>query len=103
MAAAKKKNTMTRIQLEGELTIYTAAELKEKIASALQAGQPIEIDLSQIGEMDTAGLQLLLLAQRESATRKLPITFVEPSQAVTDTLQLCGMSDHFAAAATATA
>ncbi len=93
MGSAKKKNAVTRIDLEGELTIYTAAELKEKFSAALLAEQPLEIDLSQVGEMDTAGLQLLLLAQRESAARKQPVTFLKPSQAVLDTLQLCGLSD----------
>jgi anti-anti-sigma factor len=93
MGSAKKKNAVTRIDLEGELTIYTAAELKEKFSASLLAGQPLAIDLSQVGEMDTAGLQLLLLAQRESAARQQPVTFLKPSQAVLDTLQLCGLSD----------
>lgn len=102
MGAAKKKNAVTKLALDGELTIYTAAELKEKIAGALQAELPIEIDLSQIGEIDTAGLQLLLLAKRECATRNKAIEFSQPSQAVLDTLQLCGLSDEFIAQSAAT-
>ena len=95
MAAAKKKNAATMLALDGELTIYTAAELKEKIAGALREELPIEIDLSQIGEIDTAGLQLLLLAKRECATRNRAIAFLQPSQAVLDTLQLCGLIGAF--------
>jgi anti-anti-sigma factor len=103
MCAAKKKSAVTRIAIEGELTIYAAAEIKEKIASAFQSEQPLEIDLSQIGEMDTAGLQLLLLAKREGIARNRQVTFTPPSQAVLDALQLCGLSTEFAPSAAAAA
>lgn len=88
MGAAKKKST-NKLTIEGELTIYTAAETKEKIAALLQGEQPIEIDLSQVGEIDTAGLQLLLLARREAAAQQKTLTFGEPSAAVLSCWQLC--------------
>lgn len=101
MGASKKKTAATKLALEGELTIYVAAELKEKIAAALQAQQPLEIDLSQIGEIDTAGIQLLLLAKREADARELQIVFAQPSQAVLDAWQLCNLGAAFAPSATA--
>jgi len=49
------------LHIEGEFTIFRAMELKPVI---LAAPPPLEIDLSGVTEMDTAGLQLLILAKR---------------------------------------
>jgi len=94
MGAAKKK-TSNKLVVEGELTIYTAAETKEKIATFLRGEQPLEIDLSQVGEIDTAGLQLLLLARREAAAQQKVLIFAEPSAAVQSCWQLCNFDAAF--------
>ena len=50
--------------LTGELSIYTVAEIKDALAKLLAHADDVEIDLSGISEMDTAGLQLMLIAKR---------------------------------------
>jgi len=100
MAAAKKKDgkeSKSRLEIEGELTIYVAAELKEKIGALLGGDTAIEIDLAQVGEIDSAGLQLLLLAQRECAKQQKSIAFCNPSAAVLDCWRLCNVSELFGA------
>ena len=100
MATAKKKDSKEHnngLKIEGELTIYVAAELKEKIGALLGSEAAIEIDLSQVGEIDSAGLQLLLLAQRECAKQQKSIVFRNPSAAVLDCWRLCNVSDLFGA------
>ena len=94
MGAAKKKSS-TKFVVEGELTIYTAAETREKFAALLQSEQPIEIDLSQVSEIDTAGLQLLLLARREAVAHKKKLTFAEPSAAVQSCWHLCNFDTAY--------
>lgn len=98
MAAAKKKDSKessNRLEIEGELTIYVAAEMKEKIGVLLSNDAAIEIDLAQVGEIDSSGLQLLLLAQCECAKQQRSIVFRNPSEAVLDCWRLCGVSDLF--------
>lgn len=92
---SKKKEAVTRLAIEGELTIYTAAELKQKLTDAFNGEHAIEIDLSQVGEIDTAGLQLLLLAKREGAARDKVVVFGQPSEAVLDCWQRCNLSATF--------
>lgn len=53
-----------RVVLAGELTIYTVAEIKAGLAEAMAQADEIEVDLSGITEVDTAGVQLLLIAKR---------------------------------------
>lgn len=58
------KGQTAHIALTGELTIYTAAETKTGLTSAIEGAKDVEIDLSNVSEIDTAGLQLMLIAKR---------------------------------------
>ncbi len=49
--------TQNRLSISEDLTIYHALEHKERLIAALDAGDGLELDLSQVGEIDTAGLQ----------------------------------------------
>lgn len=98
MASSKKKQAVEKLAIEGELTIYTAAEMKEKIG-ALLAAAAVEIELSQVSEIDTAGLQLLLLARQECARQEKAIAFTHPSDAVLTCWRMCNLLTEFGAAA----
>jgi anti-anti-sigma factor len=65
-----------RMAASGELTIYHAAELHQSIAARLAGCKTIELDLSQVSEIDTAGVQTLLVAMRsaEAAGGSLRLT-----------------------------
>lgn len=82
----------TALNIEGELTIYTAAETKERIVAALAADSALDIDLSQVGEIDSAGLQLLIMAQRAAKALGRDVALVNHSTAVRECLELCNMS-----------
>lgn len=90
-----KKNAVYKLPIEGELTIYTAADTKGKLVAALESKQPVEIDLSQVDEIDSAGLQLLILAKREAARNERTLTLVNHSQAVVECLDMCNLTSEF--------
>lgn len=50
--------------LSGELSIYTVAEIRKSLLELLADRNAIHIDLAGITDIDTAGLQLMLLAKR---------------------------------------
>ncbi|MFN0301062.1 MAG: lipid asymmetry maintenance protein MlaB [Burkholderiales bacterium] len=79
------------------MTIYTAAAIKTTLLAALHSGDTT-LDLAQVSEIDTAGLQLLFLARREGAARGTPVRFVNPSRAVLELFTLCHLTDAFGAA-----
>ena len=83
------------LRIDGDLTVYTAGEWRARLASALDptTGQGTLIDVSRVTEIDTAGLQLLLMARRAAAARPGPFALLAPSPSVRDLLQLCGL-DH---------
>ena len=58
------QGTSARVTLSGELTIYSVAEIKSALAEAMEQASEIEVDLSAVTEIDTAGLQLMLIVKR---------------------------------------
>ena len=53
-----------RVMLSGELTIYSVTEIKSALAEVMGKASEIEVDLSGVTEIDTAGLQLMLIVKR---------------------------------------
>lgn len=74
--------------LEGELTIPNVGTLRDELAAACAAGDQIDIDLSGVTEIDTAGLQWMLMAKRVPDTA---VRFVNHSPAVMRMLELSHM------------
>ncbi len=87
--------TQNRLSISEDLTIYHALEHKERLIAALDAGDGLELDLSPVGEIDTAGLQLLILAKREAARRDKALAIVAHSPAVRQTLEFCNLAAFF--------
>ncbi|AHC36947.1 sulfate transporter [Pseudomonas fluorescens] len=79
----------TRVCIDGELTIYTVAELAGALLPQLGATPRMALDLSQVTELDGAGLQLLAVIQREAGIAGTALSVIGQSQAVTQALQLC--------------
>lgn len=84
-----------RIALEGDCTIYRAAELKPLLLQALQPGATLEVDLSEVTEFDSAGVQLLLLAEREARAQGGALRVARQSPAVSEVLSLLDLQAHF--------
>ena len=65
-----------RLEFSDELTIYGAAVLHGRLQEVLGNGQDIELDFSAVSEFDCAGVQLLLLLEREcqALNRSLRVT-----------------------------
>lgn len=86
----------TALAIRGEFTIFTAAALKQALLDALAQGGPdIDIDLSDVSEIDSAGLQLMVMTKREAMRAGKNVRFVRHSDAVLDLIDLCDLSGFF--------
>ena len=88
-----KATDLRRLAIEGELTISTAAEHRQRLLAALPGSPGLRLDLSGVEELDTAGLQVLLLARREADRLNLTVEFGDPSRAVEAVLTLAQLDD----------
>lgn len=86
------KDAGRRLRIETDLTIYTALATKDLLLTELAAGPALSVDLSCVSEIDTAGLQLLVLASREASKAGKTLKLTSPSTAVAGVLELCNLS-----------
>jgi anti-anti-sigma factor len=77
------------IRIHGEMNIYSAATLKEQMIEALdaQTGESL-VNMEDVSELDTAGVQILIVAQRYCTARGASFKITNPSAVVRDTLEL---------------
>ncbi len=76
-----------RLHVAGEMTIYSALEFKARLLGALARCAELDVDSSNVTEVDSAGLQLLLLAKREARSAGKHMQVSAPSQAMQEALQ----------------
>lgn len=85
-------STPNVLKMDGEFTIYRAMELK----SALLAEPPVTvIDLSGVTDLDSAGLQLLMLAKKTALAHGRDVHLVGHSPAVLDVFELLNVAAYF--------
>jgi anti-anti-sigma regulatory factor len=72
--ALQRYESHCAIRLEGQITLSSAAELKELLLEWLAAGKDLQLDLEGVEEIDIAILQLLSVAAREAAGAGVKIT-----------------------------
>lgn len=93
----QEQGGICRIAVSGEMTIYSAAELKDKLLAAAAGGGHVDLDLSAVAEFDSAGVQLLSLVQRSAPA----VRVAGASDCVRELLDLFRLSDQFCSGDTA--
>ena len=84
-----------RASVHGNMTIYEAAADKPALLEALARSKELEIDLSSVAEMDTAGLQLLILVKRESLNAGKRLSLSGHSESLLDVLDRYNLASYF--------
>lgn len=89
------KTPMQTLTIENDLTIFTVIDKKTSLLAFLNKGSDLEVDLSQVEEIDTAGLQVLILIKREAAKTGKSLRFVMHSKPVLDIIELANLTTIF--------
>jgi anti-sigma B factor antagonist len=89
------KRKSRNVAISGAMTIYSAAAAKNTLLDALDVTAHIEIDLSEVVEMDTAGVQLLVLLKREAAAIGKRVSLAGHSIAVLEVFDCYRLSAYF--------
>lgn len=85
-------NASNVLPLDGEMTIFTAAAVREQLLQAMQDKSAIDVDLSAVSEFDTSGLQLMVAAKKMAEEKNIRLTFTQIPDVVTELLQLSRMT-----------
>lgn len=86
---------VTRMAITRDMTVYHAETLKAELMTGLAGQDVIELDLSQVAEIDTAGIQLLMLAKRESQQMGQTLSIVAHSPAVRELIDFFNIGGYF--------
>jgi len=87
--------SLTPLVIDGDMSIYCAASLKERLLAAVKGNADLELDLSQVTEFDSAGLQVLYLAKREASQAGHALRIVAHSAPVRELLDLYNLVAYF--------
>lgn len=92
-----KQEQACRIELCGDLTIYTALETRDRLLTTIATcqGSDIELDLAGVTDMDTAGQQILIAARIAAVARRNVLRLVRHSPAVLGVMDMYGLGRFF--------
>lgn len=84
------------LNLAGEMTIYDAENIRKSVMDAV-FNEParIEINLSAVEEVDTCGMQILMLAKRESQRLGKELVLTAHSAAVRELMDVFNLAEYF--------
>ncbi|MFO8042305.1 MAG: STAS domain-containing protein [Alkalispirochaeta sp.] len=63
------------VEIVGELTIDTVAEVQRQFAAALELHRPVTVQVEQVTSFDLSGMQLCLVFRREAEAREISVEF----------------------------
>jgi anti-anti-sigma factor len=84
-----------RLAVDGDMTIYSALELKDQLLEPLTQCDSMELDLGAVSEIDSAGLQLMVLLKTEARESGKTLSITSHSPAVLDIMELCDLEGFF--------
>jgi anti-sigma B factor antagonist len=94
-----KKNKKLELNKEllapdGQLTIYRVDELKRNLLNLLNNNDFLELDIDNINECDTAGLQLLCSLKKTFAERKKKLIITGESKSIEGAMVRTGITSE---------
>jgi len=82
-------------RVSGDLTIYAATEARHELEQLLAQSLPVEVDLSEVDEIDTSGIQLLLWLKRQVSAKGSQLSLVHHSPPVIEAFDLLHVTGIF--------
>lgn len=81
------------LTLFGELTLSHAKECREHFLAAISGNAALEVDLLNVTQIDTAGLQLLVMLHREALASGKPVRWLGFSLIVQEAFELLDLPE----------
>ena len=80
-------NDKSSLSIDGELTIYTVQQYKKSLVENLSEDKVLEVDLTDVDEIDISGLQLLAAISKQLADNGSEMKITQASDVVTEALE----------------
>lgn len=93
--AIERQGDQMQLSLTGDLDIYGVADIHAHLTSALDDAVAITLDLSQVENVDAAGVQLLMAVKCEAGRRDKTFALIHHSACVIEAIELCQLERFF--------
>jgi len=87
------ENGKLTIAIDGRLDSNTSPQLQEVLIPAFDEVKEVELDLTQLDYMSSAGLRVLLMGQKKAKAKGVSMTVFGISQKIMEILEMTGLSD----------
>jgi anti-sigma B factor antagonist len=84
------------LRLSGDLDINARADITDAICAAATTGRPIEVDLAEVGFLDSSALGVLISGLNHAHKEGRGFTVVNPSPAAQRLLAVTGLDEVLA-------
>ncbi len=88
-----EKNGLCKLAINEDLTIYNIDEVKKEINEKIEKVDTLEIDLENVEEIDSSGIQLLIALKNEFKKNNKKIIFSALSGPVNKIIDCYGIND----------
>lgn len=84
------------VAVSGEVDVYAAPELRERLTELLQNGRSVVVDLTDVGFLDSTGLGALVAARTSAAEHDAELPLVCTHQRILKLFTITGLDGVFA-------
>jgi len=85
-----------QLSISGDMTIYAIADLKEAITPEITGQAIVDLNLSEVEEIDSAGIQLIMALRNHLIKANKTIQLTGTNGTVSKLLEVYGLSnEHF--------
>ncbi|VAW67756.1 hypothetical protein MNBD_GAMMA10-896 [hydrothermal vent metagenome] len=92
---SNKSKGLCKLSINEELTIFVIDELKQRLSEKIDEYDRFELNLSDVEEIDSAGIQLLLAFKNELNHQKKQLNVVSTSAAVKQLIESYSIENRF--------
>ena len=89
---AIEQTVVKTVMLTGPITLYEVSAVCESLRLALSDGKPLQIDLSDSGPWDLAGLQVLISCVKSARNRDLEVRLAGIPEVCAEVAERSGLS-----------
>lgn len=83
------------LKLSGKLTVQTSPDLSDAIAELPASTNEIDIDMTDVAYVSSAGLRVLVATSKLATSRGGVMRILHPTDDVFDVLEMTGLSEVF--------
>lgn len=95
LKGSNKKTGVCKLRFQGDMDIYAAEETLAALLPYFDDFKTFSVELDQVGEIDSSGIQLLLQCHRQSQKSDGQLSILSWSENVRELMEIFQLTERF--------